>query len=239
MSIPAALAGRLSIPVIGSPLFIISNPDLVIAQCRAGVVGSFPSLNARPLPQFEEWLQRLTSRAGAARRALCGQPHRPPLERPADGRPGAVREVQGADGHHQPRRAARRQRGDPQLWRHRPSRHHQRHLRAQGGRQGRRRADRGRRRRGRPCRDDLAVRAGPGDPPLVRRAAGAVGVSIATGGAVLARAGDGGRLRLYRLGVHRHRRGARRRALQADDRRQHRPPTSSIRACSPACTAIT
>ncbi len=61
MSIPAALAGRLSIPVIGSPLFIISNPDLVIAQCRAGVVGSFPSLNARPLPQFEEWLQRLTS----------------------------------------------------------------------------------------------------------------------------------------------------------------------------------
>jgi nitronate monooxygenase len=47
--------------VIGSPLFIISNPDLVIAQCRAGVVGSFPSLNARPLPQFEEWLQRLST----------------------------------------------------------------------------------------------------------------------------------------------------------------------------------
>ncbi len=55
------LLSRMSIPVIGSPLFIISNPDLVIAQCRAGVVGSFPSLNARPLPQFEEWLQRLTS----------------------------------------------------------------------------------------------------------------------------------------------------------------------------------
>lgn len=58
---PALFRGRLSIPVIGSPLFIISNPDLVIAQCRAGVVGSFPSLNARPLPQFEEWLQRLSS----------------------------------------------------------------------------------------------------------------------------------------------------------------------------------
>jgi nitronate monooxygenase len=55
------LLSRMSIPVIGSPLFIISNPDLVIAQCRAGVVGSFPSLNARPLPQFEEWLQRLSS----------------------------------------------------------------------------------------------------------------------------------------------------------------------------------
>jgi nitronate monooxygenase len=58
---PALFRGRLSIPVIGSPLFIISNPDLVIAQCRAGIVGSFPSLNARPLAQFEEWLQRLSS----------------------------------------------------------------------------------------------------------------------------------------------------------------------------------
>ncbi len=64
MSLPPVLAGRLSIPVIGSPLFIISNPDLVIAQCRAGVIGSFPSLNARPLPQFEEWLQRLTTELG-------------------------------------------------------------------------------------------------------------------------------------------------------------------------------
>ena len=64
MSIPAALARRLSIPVIGSPLFIISNPDLVVAQCRAGVIGSFPSLNARPLPQFEEWLQRLNAELG-------------------------------------------------------------------------------------------------------------------------------------------------------------------------------
>ncbi|MBB4633784.1 nitronate monooxygenase [Sphingosinicella soli] len=61
MTMPALFRGRLSIPVIGSPLFIISNPDLVIAQCRAGIVGSFPSLNARPLPQFEEWLQRLTA----------------------------------------------------------------------------------------------------------------------------------------------------------------------------------
>ncbi len=59
MSMPDILKGRLSIPAIASPLFIISNPDLVIAQCKAGVVGSFPSLNARPLPQFEEWLIRL------------------------------------------------------------------------------------------------------------------------------------------------------------------------------------
>ena len=59
MTMPAAIARRLSIPVIGSPLFIISNPDLVIAQCKAGIIGSFPSLNARPLAQLDEWLTRL------------------------------------------------------------------------------------------------------------------------------------------------------------------------------------
>ncbi len=64
MSMPAAFAGRLSIPVIGSPLFIISVPELVIAQCKAGVIGSFPSLNARPIEQFEEWLQRLNTELG-------------------------------------------------------------------------------------------------------------------------------------------------------------------------------
>jgi nitronate monooxygenase len=64
MSMPAAFAGRLSIPVIGSPLFIISVPELVIAQCKAGVIGSFPSLNARPIEQFEEWLQRLNRELG-------------------------------------------------------------------------------------------------------------------------------------------------------------------------------
>ena len=64
MSMPAAFAGRLSIPVIASPLFIISVPELVIAQCKAGVIGSFPSLNARPIEQFEEWLQRLNRELG-------------------------------------------------------------------------------------------------------------------------------------------------------------------------------
>lgn len=64
MSMPAALQGRLRIPVIGSPLFIISTPELVIAQCKAGIIGSFPSLNARPLPVFEQWLQRLSTELG-------------------------------------------------------------------------------------------------------------------------------------------------------------------------------
>ena len=57
---------RLRLPVIGSPLFIISNPELVIAQCRAGIVGSFPALNARPGPVLEEWLKRLTGELGEA-----------------------------------------------------------------------------------------------------------------------------------------------------------------------------
>jgi nitronate monooxygenase len=47
--------------VIGAPLFIISNPDLTIAQCKAGVIGAFPALNARPAAQLEEWLQRITT----------------------------------------------------------------------------------------------------------------------------------------------------------------------------------
>ena len=65
MPVPA-IFDRLRLPVIGSPLFIVSNPDLVIAQCRAGVVGSFPALNARPAPVLEEWLKRLTGELGPA-----------------------------------------------------------------------------------------------------------------------------------------------------------------------------
>ena len=59
MAMPSLFEGRLSVPAIGSPMFIISQPDLVIAQCKAGVVGSFPSLNARKPGQLEQWLQRL------------------------------------------------------------------------------------------------------------------------------------------------------------------------------------
>jgi nitronate monooxygenase len=55
------LKRRLRIPVIGSPLFIISNPDLVIAQCKAGIVGSFPALNARPAEVLDQWLERITT----------------------------------------------------------------------------------------------------------------------------------------------------------------------------------
>lgn len=61
MSLPSVLQHSLKLPVICSPLFIISNPDLVIAQCKAGVVGSFPALNARPAEELEVWLKRITS----------------------------------------------------------------------------------------------------------------------------------------------------------------------------------
>ncbi|MEC9342595.1 MAG: nitronate monooxygenase family protein [Pseudomonadota bacterium] len=60
MPIPEILANRLSVPVVAAPLFIISHPDLTLAQCKAGVVGSFPALNARPIEQLDEWFDRIT-----------------------------------------------------------------------------------------------------------------------------------------------------------------------------------
>ena len=71
------LALRLPIPVIASPLFIISNPDLVIAQCQAGVVGSFPALNARPAEVLEQWLARITAELAAWDRAHPERPAAP------------------------------------------------------------------------------------------------------------------------------------------------------------------
>ena len=65
MALPPVLRDRLRLPVSGSPLFIISNPDLVIAQCKAGIVGSFPALNARPVSLLDEWLQRITEELAA------------------------------------------------------------------------------------------------------------------------------------------------------------------------------
>lgn len=59
MPLPNLLDGKLTIPAVAAPMFIISQPELVIAQCKAGVVGSFPSLNARPSGVFEEWLIKL------------------------------------------------------------------------------------------------------------------------------------------------------------------------------------
>ena len=74
---PALFKGRLSIPVIGAPLFIISVPDLVIAQCKAGVVGSFPALNARPAELLDEWLHRIKEELAAYDKAHPERPSAP------------------------------------------------------------------------------------------------------------------------------------------------------------------
>src|SRR5690625_7472923 len=60
MSTMSSIKKNLRMPVIGAPLFIISNPKLVIAQCKAGIVGSMPALNARPSSQLDEWLAEIT-----------------------------------------------------------------------------------------------------------------------------------------------------------------------------------
>jgi len=77
MSMPALFKGRLSIPVIGSPLFIVSGPDLVIAQCKAGIVGSFPALNARPAALLDEWLHRIKEELAAYDAAHPDRPSAP------------------------------------------------------------------------------------------------------------------------------------------------------------------
>ena len=77
MALPPVLRDRLRLPVIGSPLFIISGPELVIAQCKAGVVGSFPSLNARPISQLDEWRAQITEELAAWDRANPDTPSAP------------------------------------------------------------------------------------------------------------------------------------------------------------------
>ena len=65
MSLPESLTGRLRIPLIGAPMFIVSGPELVLAQCKAGIVGAFPALNARPQSMLDEWLCRITEELSA------------------------------------------------------------------------------------------------------------------------------------------------------------------------------
>lgn len=76
MALPKTLQ-NMELPVIGAPLFIISNPDLVIEQCKAGVIGSFPALNARPAPVLEEWLKRITEELDAYNQANPDNPAAP------------------------------------------------------------------------------------------------------------------------------------------------------------------
>ncbi len=77
MAMPSPLFDNLRLPVIGSPLFIISGPELVIAQCKAGIVGSFPALNARPQTQLDEWLHQITEELAAYNRDHPDKPAAP------------------------------------------------------------------------------------------------------------------------------------------------------------------
>ena len=77
MALPESLRGKISLPVVGAPLFIISNPDLVIAQCKAGVIGSFPALNARPIEVLDEWLTRISEELDAHNQANPDNPAAP------------------------------------------------------------------------------------------------------------------------------------------------------------------
>ena len=77
MSLPSPLFDRLRLPVIGSPLFIVSGPELVIAQCKAGIVGSFPALNARPQTMLDEWLHQITEELSAWNRDNPDRPAAP------------------------------------------------------------------------------------------------------------------------------------------------------------------
>jgi len=77
VALPSPLFDRLRLPVIGAPMFIVSGPELVIAQCQAGIVGSFPALNARPQSELDEWLHRIEEELAAWDRAHPDQPAAP------------------------------------------------------------------------------------------------------------------------------------------------------------------
>ena len=77
MSLPEVLSKRLRLPVVAAPLFIISTPELVIAQCKAGIVGSFPALNARPASVLAEWIERITQALAEHDRLHPEQPAAP------------------------------------------------------------------------------------------------------------------------------------------------------------------
>ena len=214
--LPGALSKPLSIPVIGSPLFIISGPDLVIAQCKAGVVGSFPSLNARPISSWtngwraspKNWrpmtapIPKRPSAPFAVNQivhksndrleqdlALCAKYKAPVVITSLGARDGLER--RGAF-----------------LWRRDAARRDHQRIRPQGDRERRGRLDPRRGRRRRPCRHALAFRARRRNPRMVRRPDRALR-RHRHGPRRAGRARHRRRLRLYRLGLYRHEGGQR------------------------------
>ena len=77
MPLPDSLRGKLRLPLIGAPMFIVSGPELVIAQCKAGIVGSFPALNARPQSLLDDWIRRIKDELAAYAEANPDEPVAP------------------------------------------------------------------------------------------------------------------------------------------------------------------
>ena len=77
MALPSLLEGKLRIPLIGAPMFIVSGPELVIEQCKAGIVGSFPALNARPQETLVDWIRQIKEQTAAHAEANPGEPVAP------------------------------------------------------------------------------------------------------------------------------------------------------------------
>lgn len=77
MALPEMLSGRLSLPVLASPMFIVSGPELVIEQCKAGIIGSFPALNARPQSALRDWIRRIKTELAAYAEANPDKPVAP------------------------------------------------------------------------------------------------------------------------------------------------------------------
>ena len=77
MALPSSLAGKLRIPLIGAPMFIVSGPELVAAQCKAGIVGSFPALNARPQEALVDWIRQIKGELAEHAEAHPGEPVAP------------------------------------------------------------------------------------------------------------------------------------------------------------------
>ena len=249
MTLPAhVLPQRCVCPVVGAPLFIVSQPALVIAQCKAGIVGSFPALNARPISQLDEWLHEITEALAAHDRAHPDSPAAPfavnqivhksnarleqDLELTVKWKAPIVITSLGA---REDVNAAVHGYGGVTL--HDIINDRFAHKAIEKGADGLIAVAAG---AGGHAGSAFAVRAGPGHPRMVRRAAALSG-AIATGARDPGGSGDGRGPRLYRLGLHRHRGGARDRRLQAGDRRRPRgrhrrlqPVHRHLRQLSPA-----
>ena len=247
MPLPAVLR-NLPLPIIGAPLFIVSNPE---ARHRA-VHGRHRRLDAGAERAAGRAARRMAGRdhrdarrarprpPRAAGGAVRDQPDRPQEQRPARARHGGVREVQGADRHHLARRAHRRQRRGARLGRHRACTTSSTTRFAQeGDREGRRRPDRGRGRRGRPCRREEPVRADRRRSATGSTARSRCRGAIATGGAVLAAQAMGADFAYvgsaFIATEEARAADAYKQMIVDEHQRRHR----LLAACSPACTATT